>query len=180
MRSGALRAALLGSSAALAACALVVACSSVGERGDAGVPPKLLIGDREAAIFAAAETWTLIATDPLPPAGGEVPEDNVRGYRVLGRAELSDASARRELVESLNAGIRANDDMVAACFDPRHALRAETEAGSAELLICFECLQIYVYGDEGERTDTVLTSKLPAATFDRIFGAHGLTIAPRW
>ena len=162
---------------AVGSCIAMTACSS-GETERA--MPRLLIDDHEAEIFASAETWTLVTTDPVPPNAGEVPEDNLQGYRVLGRAELSDPVAKRELVESLNSGIRANDDMVAACFDPRHALRAETATGSAELLICFECLQIYVYRDGKERTETVLTSKLPAATFDRIFEAHGLTIAPRW
>ena len=161
-------------SAATIACSMLGACTSAD---GVGAEPRFDIAGAQAEIFAQADTWTLYATDPTPLPREQVPDANFHGYAILGEAELSDSEARADLVTRLNAGIRANDDMVAACFNPRHGLRAETDAGSADLLICFECLQIYVYGDGEQHTESVLTSKLPAAAFNRVYENAGLAIA---
>ena len=45
------------------------------------------------------------------------------------------------------------------------------------LVICFECLQIYVYDGGEERTARVLTTNGPQRVFDRIYRGEGLSIA---
>jgi hypothetical protein len=154
--------------------ATLTACAADPSDAD---PPRFDIAEAEAAIFASADSWTLFATKPLRLDEAHMPEANFHGYEILGQAELSDPIQRAELVKSLNGGIRANDDMVAGCFNPRHAVRAETADGRADLLICFECLQIYVFGAADSTNETVLTSKIPRAVFDRIFEGAGLEIA---
>ncbi|MEM1449359.1 MAG: hypothetical protein AAGI22_09600 [Planctomycetota bacterium] len=170
------------STLALAAYAALAACSSgAGGEVQAGEPPEplFLIPDRETGIFQEAEIWTLFATNPSTPKEEVIEEQSFRGYAVLGRANLSDPAAKRELVESFNAGLFERDGVVPGCFMPRHALRAETESGRAELLICYQCRRIWIFGDGEKRVDAKLTTDRPVVTFDRIFEAHGLTIARR-
>ena len=148
---------------ALAACAALAACSGNGEV-EAGEPPEplFLIPDREAGIFQEAEIWTLFATNPSTPKEEVIEEQSFRGYAVLGRANLSDPAAKRELVESFNAGLFERDGVVPGCFMPRHALRAETESGRAELLICYQCRRIWIFGDGEKRVDAKLPRIAPS------------------
>lgn len=160
---------------------LVLSVAGCASDSSSDPVPRFDIPEAQAKIFQEADTWTLVATDPRAPNVDEIPEENFHGYRILGQVDVSDVDLRAELVRELNAGIRANDGRVAACFDPRHALRATTDEGTAELLICFACLQIYVYdGPEGERTKSVLTSETPKHAFTRIFESQGLEVDPGW
>lgn len=142
------------------------------------VPP-IPVGEPYAGILAESDVWTIYALDPypheVPPAEGR----NFHGYNVRGEAELADSATRAEVAAALVAGMEANEGMVAACFDPRHGIRATTAAGTVDLVICFECLQVYVYEPTDERRRGMeLTTSDPKQTFNRVWRASGLDIAP--
>ncbi|MHC4379954.1 MAG: hypothetical protein ACYSU1_02550 [Planctomycetota bacterium] len=130
-------------------------------------------------ILFQAPTWEIVAIDPdWPTEESRADPTTLHGYTVRGRADLPERSLRLELLESLADGARENDGMVAACFNPRHAIRAEFEGKVCEIIICFECLTFQVW-DGSERVETVDLSETPRTTFDRIYRNAGLSIAPR-
>lgn len=161
---------------------LAAACTSetpIGPNSKVHVPvDAFAIPDDAAAIFASADTWTLRSLDPAPHDDVEgAYSERLHGYGVLGSATILDRLVMDDLAKSLNEGIRGNNDMVAACFDPRHAISAEVDGERVDLVICFSCLQIKIHGP-GDTPRSELTSSLPREAFDQIYRAHGLDIAP--
>lgn len=61
-----------------------------------------------------------------------------QGCKVLRRADVTDPALRKQLVEQIVVAIGTSDSG-AACFDPRHGVRAKHGGRRVELLICFEC-----------------------------------------
>ena len=52
------------------------------------------------------------------------------GYDILGKAEITDRSEQRALLQALAHGASENDDHAMACFNPRHALHIEQNGRS--------------------------------------------------
>lgn len=130
-------------------------------------------------ILFGAKEWEIVAVNPdWPTEESRADPSTVHGYTVRGRAKITDRATRLELLTALAAGARENDGMVAACFNPRHVIRAEMEGSWCELIICFECFSCQVW-DGAERVDFFDLSETPKATFDRIYGEAGLSIAKR-
>jgi hypothetical protein len=129
------------------------------------------------SVLEAPETLEVLSIDPQ--SGWEdPPEDAIlfNDYVELGRAAVADEGLRRRIVQLLYEGIRENGDMVAACFNPRHGVRAVKGANTVDLLICYECLQIYVFVDDGER-GSCLTGESVEPALSRIWQDLGLQIA---
>ena len=98
------------------------------------------------------------------------------GYDILGKAEITDRSEQRALLQALAHGASENDDHAMACFNPRHALHIEQGGRSTDFTICFECLQVETRGfDQGG----FLTSASPEPTFDESLRRHHLPVAPK-
>lgn len=133
-----------------------------------GLPSEL------ADVLKDAEEWTIYALQP--EMGGPV-EDGFHGFAVRGQAMIDSRSDRAQLSHALAQGIAGNQDMMARCFLPRHGIRAAFADRVCDLVICFECLQIYVYDGGEERVALVLTTNGPQRVFDRIYKGEGLSIA---
>jgi hypothetical protein len=130
-------------------------------------------------ILFQASSIEIVALNPdWPTEETRNDPSTLHGYTVRGRSTISDRDLRLELLEALGAGARENNGMVAACFNPRHALIAEYEGKLCEIIICFECLTFQVW-DGSERIETVDLSETPRTTFDHIFIDAGLSLAPR-
>jgi hypothetical protein len=98
-------------------------------------------------------------------------------YGILGRAEITDADERQALVRALARGARETDGSIGGCFNPRHGLHVEQSGGSADFVICFECLQVHAHGFRGG--NEFLTSATPQSTFDESLRRHDLPLAPK-
>jgi hypothetical protein len=72
-------------------------------------------------------------------------ETNFRGYRILGQTALTSPESRRVVVNTVRDAVRKWDGAMAACFEPRHGVRATDASGTHDFLICFACRQVYVY-----------------------------------
>lgn len=130
-------------------------------------------------VLLQDESLELVAIDPDWPTKESLADPTtLHGYSVRGRAVLDSRPLRQELLGSLGDAARENDGMVAACFNPRHALIAEAQGKTCEVIICFECLTFQIFDGE-EYVETVDLSETPRRTFDRIFTDAGLSIAPR-
>jgi hypothetical protein len=109
----------------------------------------------------------IVYEDPAP-SGIEM----FQGYRVLGRAEISDAGERDGLLKALAESARKNRGVVALCFNPRHALHIEGGSAPIDLTICFECLQVHPSGLNGDKG--FIISEAPEPAFDASLNKHGL------
>lgn len=123
----------------------------------------------------------LFALDPQPlDRGGVVGALGAwHGYPVLGRAELSDAAQRRQLVELVIRGVEQHRDTVAACFNPRHGLSASAGDRRVELVICYECLSMSVHatGLGADAEGPAWTTDAVEAGVSQVYRDAGLTLS---
>lgn len=123
-------------------------------------------------ILQHADHFELLSLDPRLQSSPE--NDSFHGYRVLRRVTISDATARKKLISALRQGMRENSG-IAACFNPRHGIHAENNGRQADLVICFECLQVQLFGDaQGE----FLVSGSPQSIFDGTLKASSNALTP--
>jgi len=127
------------------------------------------------------ERLEIFALEPLALDMRGIAEDAVEqlhGHEILRRATVEDEGLRREILAQIERGIRDSDGRIAACFDPRHGVRAERGGHTTELVICYECLAIHVYED-GERSANRTTAETPVARLNEIWAALGCPVVPR-
>ncbi|WP_460735227.1 hypothetical protein [Lysobacter tyrosinilyticus] len=70
----------------------------------------------------------------------------LQGYEILGQSDLSDAQ-RSIAVDAFDSAIAGWDGAMAACFDPRHALRIQFKGHAYDVLLCYSCQQVEVFRD---------------------------------
>jgi hypothetical protein len=114
---------------------------------------------------------------PVPPPPPDTRED-FHGFSVLGKTTVNGLLARRNVVSAVKRGIADSDGSVAACFLPRHGVRATVDGKTVDLVICFQCNSIRVYVD-GEQAGTVLTAETSRDALDKVLTAAGVPLAPR-
>lgn len=122
-----------------------------------------------AEILEKAEAVELLSLDP-GMKGKEQPKDGFHGYKVLGKTAIKNLDKTEEksaVVDWINEGIKESDGSVAACFNPRHGIKATHDGKTVELVICFECLSMQVFDADGKQS-SVLTSGSPQKTFDKL------------
>ncbi len=163
---------------------VAAACSTPDPvQGDPGDGPLEILFGAEVQpewqkILTQADRLELVAVAPdWPSEESRADPTTLHGYQVLGRAWLTDRDARLELLGAFAKGDAENDDLVAACFNPRHVVRAEFEGRWCELIICFECLSYQVW-DGRERWGRGLITEAPKVVFNRIYQEAGLSVAP--
>jgi hypothetical protein len=120
-------------------------------------------------ILDKADRFVLLSLDPkLSEHQQDKPSDKFfHGYRVRRKIEIRTQKARDELSGALYEGIADWDGDIAMCFNPRHGIRANVGDETVDLVICFQCMSIQVYGKtDGE----VFTTGSPAITFNRALG----------
>lgn len=150
-----------------AAALLCLACGTRFERE---------IGAEERAVLAAPDELELFALAPSPAPGDPPPapdEDSFRGYRVTGRA-AAQGEEMAALVGLVRRGINAGGDG-AACFLPRHGLRARRGDATVDLVVCYECQRAKVYGAAAEPA-LVTTASTVEPELSAAFRAHGLKV----
>jgi hypothetical protein len=124
-------------------------------------------------VLANADHFELLS---LEPAGGSTGEaGHFWGWRVLGSVVVT-TTDQDALLSALAQGIAENDGWVAACFIPRHGVRATRGATSADLVVCFECAQVYLYPD-GKFSGSVRVSGSPQPVFDRVLSSARVPLA---
>lgn len=127
----------------------------------------------EREVFTEPESFELMSLLPergeSPPAGAG---EDFHGHLVMGRATVSEAREREELLGAFEQGIKESDGRVAKCFNPRHGLRIRKGARTIDVSICFECLQSVIYDGSTERR--VIHTQAPEQRFDAALARHGL------
>jgi len=170
----------------------VLVCGTLGGCGgrrDAGTPVALTFEGRDLKQVLAAfpaedrdvlehpDHMTLLALYPSPIVDGKLSPQKERLHKwgILGQAEIKDAAEQHKLIEAVYRGLKAEGAGPASCFNPRHALSLEKGARRIDLVICFECTWIYIYGGSSSgKTNRLLFSPSVSPVFDALFKKHGL------
>jgi hypothetical protein len=130
----------------------------------------------EQQILEKGETFILYSLHPSPM---EVDPQELKtkpvfhGYPVLGQTQITAATTRMDLLSALYTDLGKGDP--AACFNPRHGIRAVRGNKTVDLVICFECQQIEIYDERGKQGTTTTHSSKPV--FDRILSAANVPLA---
>ena len=69
------------------------------------------------------------------------------GYAILGKVSMTKSQTHAAVSEIDKSMAAWEEGPVAACFDPRHALRIRSEGHTYDFLICYACEGIQVYKD---------------------------------
>lgn len=141
---------------------------AVAAVGCASIPP---VADNNTmpadvqTVLDRCDEIELYSLDPAPNIDKEKPKDEFHGWKVLGKTTLKKGD-RKAVLEALSKGIKESDGTVAACFNPRHGIKATHDGKTVELVICFECLSMQVhYGDK--TTASLTTTDTPQKVFDK-------------
>jgi hypothetical protein len=98
------------------------------------------------AVQALHESRTadLYSLEPWSPRGSRGPI--LYRFQILGKKRI-DGAAYRAAAAEVVAAVGRWDNRMAACFDPRHALRVTSRGHQFEFLLCYACHQMAVYRD---------------------------------
>lgn len=134
------------------------------------------IPDDARAILTHADQFELLSLNPQPRP--DLGERGFHGYEVLGSTVIKDAGIQGRLVSAFEKGVSENQGVAAACFNPRHGIRAASAGRTADFLICFECAHVTVYGiPAGEQE--FLISQSPQTLFNQILREANVPLADR-
>jgi len=101
------------------------------------------------------------------------------GWRSLGMVRLDSQRDRRRVIRSV---LRANRESLGGflCLDAEYGLRFESELGRADLMICFECMQVWVWAGTEITGDCYPISWRPKPLLERLLRAQNIAEpAPR-
>jgi len=106
----------------------------------------------------------LYSLEPIPmsPIPGR---KTFHGYTILGQTPVGQDN-RNNLLSELYAGVAESPGLAAACFNPRHGIRASRKGETMDLVICFQCSQIHIHTSTEQRTIT--TSKNAQPYFNQV------------
>lgn len=140
------------------------------------IPKPLSPASRQ--ILDTSEQFVLLSLEPVyPNQPSTETSEKFHNYPILGGTEIKDPKQKTELLDALYKGIAESDDAIAACFNPRHGIRAVSGTNWIELVICFECSYMQEYGSGSG--DGASTTKSPTETFNRALRQAGLPITTR-
>lgn len=114
----------------------------------------------------------------LAPSRKAMPENQFRGWLVLGHTSIQDASTRKKLADAIKAGVADSVGTEAGCFRPAHGIRVTRAGKSTEFVLGIDCLQVYAHYPDG-REEKILTTRSPLAVFDDVLRAAHIPLAPK-
>ena len=101
----------------------------------------------------------------LDPNGDPQKGRSLHNVSILGHAKL-DAVETHQAAQAFNQAVKGWDNMMAACFNPRHALRINSNGHIYDYLLCYECHQIEVFVDDSLKVDIGAAGSPEVAEFD--------------
>ena len=140
---------------------------------------KNVIPDHVKTILENATKYEVYSLDPGP---GEGVKDGFHRWKVLGKTTVMAETKRATLLEALSKGVADNKGEAAKCFIPRHGLRATHDGKTIDLVICFECMHVYVYADPKDsekKSDSFFTTGSPEEAFDKVLKDAGVPLAKK-
>jgi hypothetical protein len=143
---------------------IVFGCSASGRH--AQIPPEL-----DKALDEADELW-------LYSIHSEVNFSGLDEQPTLGKTKIEDRAVRKRLVEAFRKGVASIRQPAAKCFRPRHGIRLVKNGVNTDLLICFQCSNVYAVRN-GEQMGNFAIARSPATVFDEVLTKAGIELAPK-
>ena len=136
-------------------------------------------GESVTGVFAPIADATAVEIYVLDPqtvgrAAEREGEGFLRGFAILDRGPLP-LEELPALLNRLGKGVADNPGEAAKCFNPRHGMRLTLADRTVDLVICFECLQIYEYDSTRPDWTTHYTTEEPTAMVNALFRRVGLS-----
>jgi hypothetical protein len=129
----------------------------------------------------SVETFTLYSVlgEPAPPETA-LPNTGewVHGFPVLGKVDISNAEAKKSIVDALHQGIPKTNSPQPKCFNPRHGIRIKRYGITTDHLICFECGQIRSFGPLSVYPLVSATDGTPQKILNSHLRKAGITLDP--
>ena len=148
---------------------LLIAAVFIAASANAADKEKNKLPDEVKAILDKADRLEVYSLDPKPLKDKT---DGFHGFKPLDKTEVKEADTRKDLVKALTKGVEENTSGPAFCFNPRHGIHAVKDKKSVDLVICFECAQIFIYLDDGNKlSGVVYVEKSPQPAFDKVLKA---------
>ena len=139
---------------------ILLACSSCGY-GNAGSTtsqdPRL------------QSTMTLYRLDGDRYPGDPVSDSAVllHDWPILQVCPIQLPATQQKVLNALDEGIANGGGVPIDCYNPRHAVRLESNTVTTDFMICFQC-QNYEIWERDERVGGGLISKAPQSTFNEV------------
>jgi hypothetical protein len=97
------------------------------------------------------------------------------GWRVLGKTVVNDPETREQIRAALYKDVSTAEGH--NCFWPRHAIHAEHDGHSVDIVICFQCEWVYIYFDgQTAEKQRLGTTKTGQSLFDAVLQAAGIPL----
>ncbi|MFC5740809.1 hypothetical protein [Dyella tabacisoli] len=129
--------------------------------------PNVLSAEVAAALHSGGSA-VLYSLEPW--ADPEEKVARLQSFEILGQSPLN-PSQRANAVAAIDSAIAGFDNIVAACFDPRHALRIQANGHTYDFLLCYSCHQLEIYRDS-HLLESVGAAGSPAALNELMNSLH--------
>lgn len=120
----------------------------------------------------AAQSPTSRATEPV-----DAPSV-VQSHAVFGSVVVSDRATREKLNESIRKGVETWDGAVSFCaFQPHHAVRIVRGDRVVDIMICFQCGDLYIHDSDAQNADRRFIAREVPDVFDEVFKAANIQVS---
>jgi hypothetical protein len=103
-----------------------------------------------------------------------VTNEPFQGYLVLGKVEITERAERNVLINAFTNSL-VKHAAVKNCFNPRHGIRATKGTNTVDVLICFECGDVFVESNTDRRY--FQTTDKAANAFNSALLRAGISVA---
>ena len=118
--------------------------------------------------------------DTYPDMEASVQENLMHGWTILQVCPLDQGPHSIEVLRTINSDIdRGHAGVPVDCFQPRHALRLQTENAVKEFLICYECRNFQSWVD-GSLVGSGSISNRSEEFLNRVLSECGTTTSRSW
>ena len=118
--------------------------------------------------------------DTYPDMEASVQENLMHGWTILQVCSLDQGPFSRKVLRTINSDIdRGHAGVPVDCFQPRHALRLQTENAVKDFLICYECRNFQSWVD-GSLVGSGSISNRSEEVLNRVLSECGTTTSRSW
>jgi hypothetical protein len=152
-------------------CVVTLGCTQPAEKPPIKFQRQILAEDVEHFLRTAVDV-TVFSLEPdelySPPV--KSPDKTYFHWWVQSKSVVVTESANKAALQaSLADDVLENWKRGADCFEPRHGLRLGGEGRTMYLVICYRCVQLWVFDESGERNKTAVgISDKTQAIMDRL------------
>lgn len=126
-------------------------------------------------IFEQSKTLELFSLDPRSLPDPNAPNrSEFHGWSILGQTKVSDPQTLSKIRRAYYGGL-VDTSGAAACFSPRHGIRATKNGKVLDLVICFHCHFVEIHLN-GKNSGFKKVSSEPQDVFDEILTAAHVTL----